>query len=111
MLHLDQGQRLHKCIGNHIVCRAIHKVQGTLLDHPVDPMVTYINMLRAGVVLIVTSEGDRSLIVPEEDYHFIKASKYFGEETAQPECLLHAMSGRDILTLGSGQQHNLLALG
>jgi hypothetical protein len=45
MLHLGRGQGFYECVSNHVIGWAIDKVQGALLNDPVNEVVAHINVL------------------------------------------------------------------
>ncbi len=66
MLHFSGRQGLSECVGHHIIGGAVNEVQGSLLDDPVDEVISYINMLCACMVLVVLCKGNCCLIVREK---------------------------------------------
>jgi hypothetical protein len=63
MLDFNRGKRFGKGVGDHVVRGAINKAQRALLDHPADPVVPHIDVLRVRVVLVIVRERDGRLIV------------------------------------------------
>ena len=63
MLHLGRGESLGKGVCDHVVGWAINKAHGSALDDPSNEMVSYIDVLRARMVLVVACEGDGGLVV------------------------------------------------
>ena len=110
MLHLCRREGLGECIGDHVICGAIDKLDRPLLHDPADPVVTHIDVLGARVVLVVMHEGDGHLVVRKEGGRALDVAKHLRDEVAEPEGFLAAMHRCDVLTLGGGQGDNLLLL-
>jgi len=53
-------------VGNHVISGATHKVQRALIDHLADQVITHINVLGLGMmVLIVMCKSSSGLVVRE----------------------------------------------
>ncbi len=63
---LPLGQGLCECICGHVISGAISKCDGSIVDGLPDEMVTDIDMLYAGVIIVINREPDCSLIVAVE---------------------------------------------
>ena len=74
-------------------------------------MIVQVDVLRARVVVVVSSEGNWCLVVREEGGGWFDGVEHLGQEASQPKCLLHAVGCCDVLTFGGGQEDNLLLLG
>jgi len=98
MFHLGRGPGLGECISNNVVGQAVNKVQGALLNDPVDEVVVHVDVLRAHVVLVVTGEGNHGLIVGEKGGWWLDRLEDLGEEAAEPYPLFHAVCCCYILT-------------
>jgi hypothetical protein len=84
MLDLGQRQCLHKCIGNHVIGRAIDEVQGALLDDLLDEVVAHINVLYIHMILVVPREGNCCLVVRKKGGGNGNGVKNLQKEAAQP---------------------------
>jgi len=82
VLHLGRGQRLGEGIGYHVICGAVDKPDGALLNNPADPMVSHINVLRAWVVLVVACECDGHLVVGKQSGGGCDVAEYLRNEAA-----------------------------
>ena len=110
MLHLGWWQGLGKRVSNHVIGWAIYESQGALLNDPANEIIAHIDVLRARVVLVVSSEGNCCLVVREEGGGWFDGVEHLRQEASQPEGLLHAVGHCIVLTLGGGQEDNLLPL-
>jgi hypothetical protein len=61
MLHFDARKCLGKCVGDHVVSRAINEINSPIINDKLNKMIPDINMFAAGVIRPVTSECDGSL--------------------------------------------------
>src|ERR1700761_9588762 len=66
VLCLYARQWFRERVGDHVVCRAVDELNGSLGDDVPNKVVPDIDMLRAGVVLVLLCECDGRLIVREE---------------------------------------------
>jgi hypothetical protein len=63
MLNFHGGVSFGESVGYHIVSRAINEPNRTLLNNPMDKIISNINMLSMCVVLVVLCECNRRLII------------------------------------------------
>ena len=63
MLRFNVGKCLGKCVGNHVVGRAINKVNCPIIYDESNKMIPYINVLGASVIIPVAGECDSGLRV------------------------------------------------
>ena len=61
MFHFNVGKRLGKCVGNHVVSRAINKVNCPIIYDELNKMIPYINVFGASVIRPVAGECDSGL--------------------------------------------------
>ena len=50
MFRFDARERFGKCVGGHIVCRAVDEVNGSVLDNETDEVVAYVDVFRSSMV-------------------------------------------------------------
>jgi hypothetical protein len=61
MLCLNVGKHLGKCVGDHIISRAINEVNCPIIYDKLNKMIPYVNVLGSSVIRPVVSECDGSL--------------------------------------------------
>ena len=66
VLDFWRGKGLGEHIANHVIGRAVDKAQFAIIDNPVDKMEVYVNVLGAGMILMILQECNHRLIVREE---------------------------------------------
>jgi len=80
VLNLGRGQRLGEGVGHHVICGAVDKPDGALLDDPVDPMVSHVNVLCMWVVLVVTCKRNGCLVVGKQSGGGCDVAEYLRNE-------------------------------
>ena len=61
--HLPSQQGLGKDIGGHIVCGAVRDVDGAAGNDLVNEMVSDVDVLSAGMIVVVGCQLERGLVV------------------------------------------------
>jgi hypothetical protein len=62
-------------VGDHVIHGAIDEAYGALLDDPPDPVVAHVNVLCAGMVLVVACECNGGLVVREKSCRILERSE------------------------------------
>ena len=102
MFYLRRWQRFGERVGHHVFSWAINQPDGTLFDHPANEVETHIDVLGAGMVLIVAGECNGRLVVAQHRRWVLEGAEDVCEEAAWPQRLLHTVCRCDILALGGG---------
>ena len=110
MLHLGRGQHLGEGVSHHVICWAVNKLDGALLNNPTYPVIPHVDVLHAWVVLVVACECNGCLVVGKQSGGQCDGAKHLGDEAAKPQGFLATMCRRDVLPLGGGQGDDLLLL-
>ena len=63
MLRFNVGKRLGKCVGDHVISRAINEVNRSIIYDKLNKMILDINVVGASVIRPITGECDSSLQV------------------------------------------------
>ena len=63
VLDLGRGEGLRQDVGDHVLGGAVDELNLLVLDDPADEVVADVDVLRTGMVLVVTSERDGGLVV------------------------------------------------
>ena len=63
MLHFNVGKHLGKCIGDHVVGRAINEANCPIIYNESNKIIPYVNVLGVSVIRPITGECNSSLRV------------------------------------------------
>jgi hypothetical protein len=111
MLDLQSGKHFGKNICYHIISRTIDQLDSTFLNDPADKVIMNVNVLSAGVELMVTCQSNCGLIIGEKCCGVELCGKYLGDKRTKPKGFFHSMNGSNVLGFQHGQGYKLLFLG
>ena len=112
VLDLCGWEGLSESVSNHFVGGAVDQLNLALVNDIADKMITNINVLGLGMVLVVLGECDGGLVVAQGCGRFRDVEE-IGEDIlqkrAEPQRFLRRMSHADVLTFSRRERDNLLA--
>lgn len=79
MLDFHRGKQFCEGISNHVVSGTVDEFNMTVVDSVTDKMIMDVDVLSAGMVLIILGERDGGLIVTEENGGVVDTAKDFLE--------------------------------
>ena len=99
VLDFWRGKGLGEHISDHVVDGAVDKAQFAIVNNPVDKMEAYVNVLGAGMILMILQECDHRLIVGEECGGSVewKGSKHLTNQQVQPQHFFCHVCHSDVL--------------
>ena len=100
--NLVLGERFREDVRGHILSGAVFDVNSPIRDGLLNEVELYVNMLGAGVVVVVRSEVDGGLIVAVQCGGCGDVAEELGGEPAKPEAFFRSVCCGNILSFGGG---------
>jgi len=81
-----------KCVGNHIICRAVDEFNRSIFNDIANEMELNVNVLGMNVVLIVFGKCKSRLVIRKESCEVKLSGEKLQEEGMNPKAFLCSMS-------------------
>ena len=108
MLDLSRWEGFHECVSNHVIGRAVNKLNRAIFDDVFNEVKVDVNVFGASMVLVIFGEGHGRLIVRKKGGRVEFAREDLCEEGTKPKCFRCCMSNSNILALSGREGDDLL---